>query len=640
MLQQNALRIIAKRSEIMEAMPEGKMLAIDMEVQSLLQILPATLEIAAYNSQTYQVVSGLESEIDNFMMVLEYQNISCKKLYTSHAFHSKMMRPAANIFKNYLQNFHFKKPKKPFISNVTGDFILDSQATSFEYWAEHMLLPVKFGNGINTLHKKEGNMIYIEVGVGSTLATFVKQHGNCNAISTLPSAKESQISSDLNTFHNAIGKLWNYGVNISWKKLGVTSNHKPSLISDLPNYQFDTTHYQIEHLKNHQAATNIQTNWMYSVGWQRIKSFDNKNINTTPIKTAIILQDDYGIADDLIRSIKKEMGEVITIVQDNELKDLVVQGSRIYINPYDESHYVNLGNYLSENNIEISHIFHCWTITNGRSVTDNRLIQFTGMYSIYFLQNHILGKYNHNIYLAVITNGISQVTGSDVVDCNKGLLVGALRSLSYEASNIKHLILDIGFDNYLEIENDLLGFVSNPDNYINEPHYVKCLSQLWKEVYTPLYLESSKGNIQNDDIILISGGLGGLGLAIAKKISTKWRVNFLLLTKNPIGSNPNSEYVRFQKESIQFIQNNDCMVDIVECDITNAIKLSEYIATVKKKFGKIDGVIHAASSMALTIEGRNIANMQERIKAKVEGAIIFFCSHILCGCIGRWYRGV
>jgi acyl transferase domain-containing protein/acyl carrier protein len=482
-----------------------------------------------------------------------------------------------------------------------------------------MLLPVKFADGINTLRKKGGDIIYIEVGVGNTLATFVKQHGNCNAISTLPSAKESQTNSDIDAFHNAIGKLWNYGVNISWEKLSSVFNHKPSLISDLPNYQFDTTHYQIEHLNNYQAASNIQTNWMYSIGWQRIRGFGNKEINATPIKTAIILQDNYGISNDLIRSIKKQAGEIITLVQDNNTKDLVVQGSQIYINPYDERHYINLGNYLSKNNIEISHIFHCWTIADRRSAIDSKLTQFSGMYSIYFLQNHILGKYNHNIYLAVLTNGISQVTGSDVVDCNKGLVVGALRALSYEASNIKHLILDIGFDDYTE--NNLLSFVLNPDNYINEPYYAKCLSQLWKEVYTPLYLESSRSNIQDDDIILITGGLGGLGLAIAKEISTKWRVFFLLLTKNSIGSNSNSEYVRFQEESIQFIQNNDCMVDIMECDITNAIKVSEYIATAKKKFGKIDGVIHAASSMALTVEERNIASMQEHIKAKVEGAL-------------------
>jgi 3-oxoacyl-(acyl-carrier-protein) synthase/malonyl CoA-acyl carrier protein transacylase/NADP-dependent 3-hydroxy acid dehydrogenase YdfG len=613
---EEALKIVAKRGEIMESMQEGKMLAINIDEQSLLQILPETLEIAAYNAQAYQVVSGAENDIDKFIGELNRQNIQCKKLYTSHAFHSKMMQPAVNVFKNYLKDFNFKKPQKPFISNSTGEFILDHQATSIEYWADHIRLPVKFVNGIHTLNKVNNNGVYIEVGAGNTLATFVKQFSDNKVITTLPSSKESETQSDLNMFYESVGKLWSYGINVSWEQLNEILDHVPAFISNLPNYQFAKDRYSIERSTNYETKNHVQINWTYSISWQRIKAFSSQEAAKILTKTVIVFKDKFGITDFLIQCLKERGNSILTLEYDEDVKDLTFEGAQIYINPYNEQHYIDLGNYLLKNKIEVSHIFHGWTITDESSTFDYELTKFIGMYSVYFLQNHILNKYNNTIYLAAITNGISQVT--DTIHCNKGTLVGAFRSLSYEVHNIKHLILDIGFNNNHDY---LLNFILNPDSYVNDPYYAKRLSQLWKEAYTPLYFDEPKTNIKDHDVIIITGGLGGLGLVIAKEISTKHQVDFIMLTKSAIASNPNPEYRKFQLNSLDFIQNNGCKVQIMLCDVGDAKQISKCIATVKRKFGQINGVIHTASSTALLIQQRNLANMQEHIKAKVEGAI-------------------
>ncbi len=63
----------------------------------------------------------------------------------------------------------------PYISNVTGLWVTEGEATDPAYWAGHLRSPVRFSDGIKELIKKD-NFVFVEVGPGKTLSTLVKQH--------------------------------------------------------------------------------------------------------------------------------------------------------------------------------------------------------------------------------------------------------------------------------------------------------------------------------------------------------------------------------------------------------------------------------------------------------------------------------
>ena len=77
----------------MQEQPAGSMLAVRMPLQQLQMMLPANVSIAAINSPSLTVASGPNAEIELLMQKLEQENIACRRLHTSHAFHSTMVEP-------------------------------------------------------------------------------------------------------------------------------------------------------------------------------------------------------------------------------------------------------------------------------------------------------------------------------------------------------------------------------------------------------------------------------------------------------------------------------------------------------------------------------------------------------------------
>jgi len=80
-----------------------------------------TIEISNDNCPGQCVISGAKQEIDKMVISLK---VELKKksipLPVSAPFHCKMMKPAAEELKNYIEDFHFKDPKIPLVSNVSA----------------------------------------------------------------------------------------------------------------------------------------------------------------------------------------------------------------------------------------------------------------------------------------------------------------------------------------------------------------------------------------------------------------------------------------------------------------------------------------------------------------------------------------
>jgi acyl transferase domain-containing protein len=191
------------------------------------------------------VVSGKEEFVDSLKKTLIDKGISCSKLHTSHAFHSELMKEAVIEFEKFIKTIKLNKPSKPFISNITGDFITDDQATSVEYWSYHIRQPVKFSQGVVSLMNRYKEAIYLEVGPGNSLSSFVNQHSMYDeekrrAITSILSAKEfnQTKANDVKNFYSAIGEVWSHGYNINWSLTWKTNIEELRNVA-LPGYQFE-----------------------------------------------------------------------------------------------------------------------------------------------------------------------------------------------------------------------------------------------------------------------------------------------------------------------------------------------------------------------------------------------------------------
>src|SRR5581483_11305920 len=94
----DAARLVARRGALMDALPEGAMLAVALGEAEVREMLPAALAIAAVNAAGSCVVSGPTGAVDAFANTLARRSVATRRLHTSHAFHSAMMDPILDAF--------------------------------------------------------------------------------------------------------------------------------------------------------------------------------------------------------------------------------------------------------------------------------------------------------------------------------------------------------------------------------------------------------------------------------------------------------------------------------------------------------------------------------------------------------------
>ncbi len=241
---EDALRLVAFRAAHMQRLPKGSMLAVRLSETDLLSRLPSDLSIAAINGPKLCVVSGQTAEVDKLQSSLEADDVVCRALHTSHAFHSAMMDEVIEPFAEQLRHVALAPPRVPIISSVTGQLLSDSQAVDPWYWARHLRETVRFTDALS-LVAKDPDCVLLEVGPGQTLSTLSRQHPDRNpeqgVVSTLPHAK--QHTSAREHLLLAIGRLWQAGVDVDWK-LQFHSQRRRRL--HLPGYPFERQRYWLE----------------------------------------------------------------------------------------------------------------------------------------------------------------------------------------------------------------------------------------------------------------------------------------------------------------------------------------------------------------------------------------------------------
>ena len=248
---EDALKLIVSRARLCGSVASGSMLSVRASLEKIATMLPSDLAVAAHNAPDLCVVSGPDDAIQSFSNVLASQEIPCKRLHTSHAFHSEMMRPIVDSFRSAVAEVPLNIPHKPIVSTVTGSWLTDQQATDPSYWANHMLATVRFSDAVMFLEQAL-SPIYLEAGPGQSTTMLVKQHGaevGQRAIATLYNVEENEYQ----TLYRALAGLWMHGQSPKWEK--VYHDKLPAVLQGLPTYAYDRKYHWIGARKPEYAQT-------------------------------------------------------------------------------------------------------------------------------------------------------------------------------------------------------------------------------------------------------------------------------------------------------------------------------------------------------------------------------------------------
>ncbi|MBN1237196.1 MAG: type I polyketide synthase, partial [Gammaproteobacteria bacterium] len=119
----DALRVIAARGRLMQDLPPGGMTIVPMAEHDVEPLLTEELSIAAVNGPAACVVAGPFDALERLEKRLAAEDHVCRRLRTSHAFHSSMMEPMLADFARVLGTVRLAPPRIPYLSNVTGTWI-------------------------------------------------------------------------------------------------------------------------------------------------------------------------------------------------------------------------------------------------------------------------------------------------------------------------------------------------------------------------------------------------------------------------------------------------------------------------------------------------------------------------------------
>lgn len=241
---EDALVLVAKRGRLMQDLPPGIMLGVQLPPERIMAYIDEGASLSAVNTPDRCVISGPPDVMERVERRLNQSGIPVRTLHTSHAFHSDMMEPIVDKFAAIVGGMTMEKPGIPFISSVTGTWIRESEVRDPMYWATQMKRPVQMAAGIGGL-LMESSPLMVEAGPGRTLCSFVRGNPHFqarHAVVDLVRHPNVRIDDRKYLVHQ-LGQLWLHGVTPDWEGYYIGQHRKRV---PLPTYPFERQRFPVE----------------------------------------------------------------------------------------------------------------------------------------------------------------------------------------------------------------------------------------------------------------------------------------------------------------------------------------------------------------------------------------------------------
>jgi len=650
---EDALSLVAARGRLMESMPAGDMMAVPLSEEEVTPLLGDKLSLAAINAEGFCVVSGEADAIEALCQSLEQKELSCRKLHTSHAFHSSMMDPILAPFKQELGKISLNAPAQAFVSNTTGIWITAEEATSPDYWVNHLRGTVRFAAGLDTLLENPDRLL-LEVGPGNTLATFARQNSNKKATQVVLNSMRHPKESFADDWFvlNALGRLWMAGVQIDSQAL---EGNEVRYRLPLPGYPFERQRLWVEPGKGSfgsdadiaNATDKLAMNeWFYQVIWKQTSSLPlsvpvsevtitGENVASPQV---VLFSGDDEFSLSLANAFEGQGVNVVIVTRDSHYKKL--DDSTFQLNPANPKEYEQLFDALTEQG-PVSRVVNLWnlgSVDTELAVTDSLDGQLDNSFYhlVYLVQ--ALGKLEpeEQIRLILLSEGMQQVAGESLSAPQRAPMLGVCKVANSEFPLLDCSCVDIQITGQPQgrlqalldaLVPELLS-ASNDDvvAYRGESRFV----QTFEKIELP---DSSKAVLHDGGVYLITGGLGGLGLSLADHLTGSVNAKVALLSRRALP--PRKEWASWldrhalndatseQIISIQQMEEKGATLLLVTADVTDLVQMQGAVARITEQLGDINGVFHTAGVLNDgLISLKSKASLAPVLAPKVQGTLV------------------
>ncbi|GAA3031305.1 hypothetical protein GCM10020000_05290 [Streptomyces olivoverticillatus] len=207
------------------------MVAVQAAEDEVLPLLTDGVSIAAVNGPTAVVIAGAEDAVAAVAGQLAELGRKTSWLRVSHAFHSPLMDPMLEDFREAISGLAFNEPSIPVVSNLTGEVAEAADLCTADYWVRHVREAVRFGDGVQAL-TEQGVCTLLELGPDGVL-TAMAQGSVPDTTVLVPVLRKNRPEETAAV--TALGALHVAGVDVDWAGFFAGTGARRV---DLPTYAF------------------------------------------------------------------------------------------------------------------------------------------------------------------------------------------------------------------------------------------------------------------------------------------------------------------------------------------------------------------------------------------------------------------
>jgi acyl transferase domain-containing protein len=647
----DAIRLVAHRAALIDRLPAGGMLAVAGTWQELEDRFPGLGDRGIDRSADTPgqvVVGGPADAIARLAEDLRAAMIACRALDTTHAFHTRMLATIANELTDWIAgNIRLSAPVTPYVSNVTGGLVTAEEVCDPGYWARHMTSPVDFTGCIETaLSRTKGALV--EIGPGKTLGAMFRSHPGCDRdrwpmlLSSVPAAGDRE-SSDRTTA-GLLAELSVLGIEVDWDAYQRSQGDWTPGRVPLPTYPYQRQQYWFEGTSGQPAAEAAEDGDLEALSaeydslpllperlWLNVTTWRERAPRppmADPGQRWVIFADGDE-SEDLVRGLRARLPEVeLVVVRPAGTYTREEDGYRVEPGSIDD--LVRMFVDLKKTVGTPDRVVHLWTLVEG----DLDDIVRRGMHTLVGIARSALEVGFGTWALDVVTSGTFQLDDEPVSPA-AATVHGPCTILPVEDPGGRIRVIDVVRGAAVPVEALVSELATDPGNQVLALRG----GHRWTPDFDILELAEADApepelasSFREGGVYLVTGGLGGIGLALAERIVADHRGRVVMMGRTSV---PDRQYwqqilddpaappeARRRIEGLVHLEELGGEFLTVSGDVAVVADVRRAYEAAKERFGAVNGIIHAAGVPGMgMMQFKTSVDMDAVLAPKVAGTL-------------------